>query len=280
MRFGFHISIAGGFCKVVGRARTRSCETIQIFSRNPRGWKSAPLDEKDVTAFRLEVAKSMISPVFVHLPYLPNLATRRSPFYDRSLRVLVGDLHRSEALSAPYLIMHMGSRLGSSREEAVRTLAESINRAFGEVENRTTLLLENTSGQGTQIGSSFEEVGWVIQEVADQSRIGVCLDTAHAYGAGYDISNRKGLDQTLHELDGFIGLERLLLVHLNDTKVPLGSGHDRHWHIGEGNIGLEGFRNIVNHPRLAHLPGIMETPRKNDDMDLKNMSVIRSLIEP
>ncbi|NIO04451.1 MAG: deoxyribonuclease IV [Proteobacteria bacterium] len=278
MRFGFHISIAGGFSKVVGRAKTRNCETIQIFSRNPRGWKSTPLDEKDVAAFRAEVAKSTISPVFVHLPYLPNLATRRSPFYNRSLGVLVGDLVRSETLSAPYLIMHMGSRLDSSRIEAVNTLAESINHAFCEVDNRTILVLENTSGQGTQIGSSFEEMGLVMQEVADQSRLGVCLDTAHAYGAGYDISNRKGLDQTLHELDRFIGLERLLLVHLNDTKVPLGSGHDRHWHIGEGNIGLEGFRNIVNHPCLSHLPGIMETPRKNDDMDLKNMSVIRGLI--
>ncbi len=189
------------------------------------------------------------------------------------------DLRRAERLSAPYVIMHMGSRLDSSREEAVDTLAESINHAFCEVDNRTILVLENTSGGGTQIGSRFEEIGQVIQSVEDQSRIGICLDTAHAYGAGYDLSTRKGLNTALKKLDRFVGLERLLLTHLNDTKVGLGSKKDRHWHIGRGNIGLRGFRNIVNDPRLSHLPGIMETPRKNDEMDRKNMSVIRSLLK-
>jgi len=279
MRFGFHISIAGGFSQVVERAKVRDCETIQVFSRNPRGWKSAALDKNDVATFRKDLAEAGIWPVFVHLPYLPNLATRRTPFYDRSLRVLMEDLRRAERLSALYGIMHMGSRLGSSREEAVDTLAESINHAFGEVENRTILLLENTSGGGTQIGSRFEEIGEVIQRVEDQSRIGICLDTAHAYGAGYDLSTRKGIDATLKKLDRFVSLEKLFLTHLNDTRVALGSQKDRHWHIGRGNIGLRGFRNIVNDPRLSHLPGIMETPRKNDEMDLKNMSVIRSLVK-
>ncbi|NIQ37577.1 MAG: deoxyribonuclease IV [Proteobacteria bacterium] len=279
MRFGFHVSIAGGFSKALGRAKARNCETIQVFSRNPRGWKSTPLDMEEVSRFRRGLRDEAISPVFVHLPYLPNLATKLTSFYDRSLSVLEEDLRRAEILSAQYLIMHMGSRLSSSRKEALRTLAESINRAFGEVENRTMLLLENTSGQGTQIGSRFEEIGAVIGKVENQDRIGVCLDTAHAYGAGYDMSNRQGLETTLGDLDRFVGLEKLFLIHLNDTKVPLGSQKDRHWHIGEGKIGLEGFRHIVNHPRLSDLPGIMETPRKNDRMDLKNMSVIRSLLE-
>lgn len=279
MRFGFHISIAGGFSKVVGRARIRNCETIQLFSRNPRGWDSSALDEKEVALFKKELTEAAISPVFVHLPYLPNLAARGSRFYNRSLRVLVEDLRRAEALSASYLIMHMGSRLDSAEQEAVNTLAESINRAFQEVENSIILLLENTSGQGTQIGWYFEEIGAVTKRVEDQGRIGVCLDTAHAFGAGYNIANRKGLDATLEEFDRFVGLQRLFLVHLNDTKVPLGSHRDRHWHIGKGRIGLKGFRNIVNDPRLCHLPGIMETPRENDDQDLKNMSVIQSLVE-
>jgi deoxyribonuclease-4 len=279
MRFGFHVSIAGGFSKAIERAKARNCETIQVFSRNPRGWKSTPLDMEEVSLFRRGLREGAISPVFVHLPYLPNLATKRTAFYDRSLSVLEEDLCRAETLSARCLIIHMGSRLGSPREEAVRTLAESINRAFGEVENRTMLLLENTSGQGTQIGSRFEEIGAVIDRVENQDRIGVCLDTAHAYGAGYDMSDRPGVEAALLELNRVVGIDKLFLIHLNDTKVPLGSQKDRHWHIGKGNIGLEGFRNIVNHPRLRSLPGIMETPRKNDKMDLRNMSVIRSLVE-
>jgi len=279
MRFGFHISIAGGFSKVVKRARTRRCETIQIFSRNPRGWVSIPLDQRDVTIFKEEVKEAGISPLFVHLPYLVNLATRQSDSYERSLSLLADDLRRAETLSAPYLIMHMGSRLASDEQEAVTTLAKSINRVFQEVENQIVLLLENTSGQGTQIGWRFEEIGAVIERVENKSRIGVCFDTAHAFGAGYDISTRRGLDATLIELDRFVGLEKLFLVHLNDTKVPLGSGRDRHWHIGKGLIGIEGFRNIVNHPRVSHLPGIMETPRKKDHEDLENMAVIQSLVE-
>jgi len=277
MRFGFHISIAGGFSKVVQRARVCRCQTIQIFSCNPRGWAHTPLNESDVAVFKEAVRKAEIFPVFVHLPYLVNLATRRSGFYIRSLRVLAEDLRRAETLSASYLIMHMGSRLDSAEQEAINTLAVSINRVFREVENQIILLIENTSGQGTQIGWRFEEIGAVIERVENQCRIGVCLDTAHAFGAGYDISSRKGLDATLRELHRFVGLERLFLIHLNDTKVPLGSRKDRHWHIGTGHIGIEGFRNIVNDPRLSHLPGIMETPRKNDHDDLKNMSVIQSL---
>ena len=264
---------------MVKRARTRRCETIQIFSRNPRGWVSIPLDQRDVTIFKEEVKEAGISPLFVHLPYLVNLATRQSDSYERSLSLLADDLRRAETLSAPYLIMHMGSRLASDEQEAVTTLAKSINRVFQEVENQIVLLLENTSGQGTQIGWRFEEIGAVIERVENKSRIGVCFDTAHAFGAGYDISTRRGLDATLIELDRFVGLEKLFLVHLNDTKVPLGSGRDRHWHIGKGLIGIEGFRNIVNHPRVSHLPGIMETPRKKDHEDLENMAVIQSLVE-
>jgi deoxyribonuclease-4 len=279
MRFGFHISIAGGFSKVVDRARIRGCETIQLFSRNPRGWDAAALDREEVEAFKRERAEASISPVFVHLPYLPNLATRRTPFYGRSFKVLCEDLRRAEVLSAPYLVMHMGSRLESDERDAVNTLAEGINRALREVANSVILLFENTSGQGTQIGSRFEEIGSVLRKIENQGRIGLCLDTAHAFGAGYNMATKRGLDVTLRELDRFVGLEKLSLVHLNDTRVPLGSHTDRHWHIGKGRIGVRGFRNIVNDPRLSHLPGIMETPRKNDQEDLENMATMRRLVD-
>jgi len=277
MRLGFHVSIAGGFSKVIGRAERLGCQTIQIFSRNPRAWTSTPLDGEDVARYKKDLKRTKIYPVFVHLPYLVNLATRESRSYEPSLRVVADDLVRAETLSASYLIMHVGTRLGSDAQAAVSTLAESINLVLREVENRIILLLENTSGQGTQIGWRIEEIGAVIERVESQHRIGVCLDTAHAFGAGYDISHREGLEDTLTELDRSVGLEKLFLIHLNDTKVPLGSHKDRHWHIGRGFIGLEGFRNIVNHPCLSHLPGIMETPRKRDNDDLENMAVTQRL---
>lgn len=278
MRFGFHISIAGGFSKVVERATIRDCETIQLFSRNPRGWNSMQIDQIEVTIFKDQLKEATISPLFVHLPYLPNLAAKHSRFYERSLKALAEDLRRSETLSAAYLVTHMGSRFDSGEGEAIDTLASSINWVFRKIENRVVLLLENMSGQGSQIGWRLVEIARVIERVEDQGRIGVCFDTAHAFGAGYDVSNRKGLDATLKEFDRFVGLEKLFLIHLNDTKVALGSRKDRHWHIGKGRIGLEGFRKIVNDPRLSHLPGIMETPRKNDQEDLDNMKTIRSLV--
>jgi deoxyribonuclease IV len=279
MRFGFHISIAGGFSKVAERARARGCETIQLFSRNPRGWKYSPLDEQDVRESRKSIVASGLFPVFLHLPYLANIGSRDSKFYTCSIDSIVTDLERAEALGARYLIIHIGHRLTSSEEEAVEAVGDGLNQAFGRVRNRVVLLLENTAGQGTEIGYSFEQIEKIIDGVVEKKRIGVCLDTAHAFGAGYDLSSRAGLEKTLESFDKAIGLKRLHLLHLNDSKTPLGSRRDRHWHIGEGYIGLDGFRNIVNHAWLKDLPGIMETPRDDTVEDLKNMRVIRSLVE-
>jgi deoxyribonuclease-4 len=279
MRFGFHISIAGGFPKILERAEVRGCETIQFFSRNPRGWKYEALDEDEVQTYRLLVQPSGLFPVFVHLPYLPNIASEKSKFYSRSVDSIVTDLERVQQLGAHYLIIHIGHRLESSEEEAMEAVSQGINQAFEKAPGRVILLLENTAGQGSEIGYSFEQIKRIIAGVDEKKRMGVCLDTAHTFEAGYDLSNREGIERTLESFDRTVGLKRLHLLHLNDSKTPLGSRKDRHWHIGEGHIGLEGFRNIVNHPSLRHLPGIMETPRTDTVEDLKNMKVIRSLVE-
>ncbi len=279
MRFGFHISISGGFSRIVERAEARGCETIQFFSRNPRGWSYSPLDKKEVEAFRSSLRSSALFPIFLHMPYLPNIASPRSKFYRRSIRSVVTDLQRAEQLGAQYLIIHIGHRKESSEEGAMEAVSQGINQAFEKVRNGVMLLMENTAGQGTEIGYTFEQIKKIVEGVHDGQRMGVCLDTAHAFEAGYDLSDNNGIDQTLEKFDRAIGLKRLYLLHLNDSKTPLGSRKDRHWHIGEGQIGLEGFRNLVNHPSLKHLPGIMETPRKDTVEDLKNMRVIRSLIE-
>jgi deoxyribonuclease-4 len=279
MRFGFHISIAGGFSKVIERARKRGCETIQLFSRNPRGWAYAPLDPQEVNRFREEFSRAPIFPLFIHMPYLPNLASEDRNLYGKSLDALQADLGRSSGLGAPYLIIHVGHRVGLSEDEAIHRIAKGINEAFQKVDNSVMLLLENTAGQGTEVGHTFSQLRKIIHGVDDRARMGVCLDTAHAFAAGYDLSTPRGLEKTLKEFGEEVGLEKLHLVHLNDTRSPPGSHVDRHWHIGEGNIGLEGFASIINHPLLVHLPGIMETPRKDDVEDLRNMEVIRNLVK-
>ena len=279
MRFGFHISIAGGFSKVAERARVRGCETIQLFSRNPRGWKYEPLDEGEVQAFRASNQSAGFFPVFLHLPYLPNIASMSSRFYSRSIDSIVTDLERADQLGARYLIIHIGHRMESSEEEAIRAVSQGINEVFKRVKNSVVLLLENTAGQGSEIGSTFEQIAAIIDGLDESERVGVCLDTAHSYEAGYDLSNKEGIERTLERVDRTFGLKRIHLLHLNDSKTPLGSRKDRHWHIGEGGIGLKGFRCLINHPLLRHLPGIMETPRTDTVEDLKNMKVIRKLVE-
>jgi deoxyribonuclease-4 len=279
MRFGFHISIAEGFSNVVERAKVRGCETLQLFSRNPRGWRYTPLDKSGVEEFRSSINASGLFPLFLHLPYLPNIASPQSKFYSRSIDSIAMDLERAQQLGAEYLIIHIGHRLESSEDEAIDAVSQGIHQAFEKVKNSVILLMENTAGQGTEIGYNFEQINKIIERVQENNRMGVCLDTAHSFESGYDLSNKDGIERTLESFDQTIGLKRLHLLHLNDSKTPLGSRKDRHWHIGEGHIGLEGFRYLINHPSIKHLPGIMETPRKDTVEDLRNMKVIRSLVE-
>jgi len=232
----------------------------------------------EVEAFRSSVQSSDLSPVFLHLPYLPNIASAKSKFYKRSIHSIATDLERAERLGAHYLISHIGHRLEASEDQAIEAVSQGIDQAFQKVKNAVILLMENTAGQGTEIGYAFDQIKKIIDGVSDHERVGVCLDTAHSFEAGYDLSNKDGIERTLEDFDQTLGLKRLHLLHLNDSKTPLGSRKDRHWHIGEGHIGREGFRCLVNHPLLSHLPGIMETPRKDTVEDLKNMKVIRSLV--
>jgi deoxyribonuclease-4 len=278
VRFGFHVSIAQGFSKVIENAQKADCQTIQVFSRNPRGWTYKAISASEAKQFKENLAASDIAPCFIHLPYLPNLASAQEELYGKSIDSLCEDLRRADALNISFLIIHVGNRGSLSEDEALAKVVSGINTSLHTVNNRVMILLENTAGQGTEIGFSFTQLKKIFSGVEDKSRIGICFDTAHAFAAGYDLSSTKGLDAALSEFDRLIGLQHLHLLHLNDAKCPLGSRADRHWHIGEGYIGLKGFKNIVNHPLLDHLPGIMETPRKDLKDDLRNMNVMRSLI--
>ncbi|UCG91104.1 MAG: deoxyribonuclease IV [candidate division WOR-3 bacterium] len=275
MKLGFHISIAGGFKNVLQRAEARGCETVQLFSRNPRGWKYSPLDPEDIALFKEGVKSKRISPVFVHMPYLPNLASSTTQLFKRSVDSLIEDLKRSEVIGAPFLIMHIGS--SEDNVKGMKQMMYGINRAFAQVRNNVVLLLENTAGSGHELGSEFEQLHEIMSGVDEKKRIGIVFDTAHAFEAGYDLRTKDRVAKTIERFDNVIGLRKLYAIHLNDSKTKLGSRSDRHWHIAQGEIG-RGMRYILTHPALQELPFIMETPRTNLKEDLMNMRAVKKLL--
>ena len=260
---------------MIARAQERQCETLQLFSRNPRGWKYGILDKADVELFRKQLADHDIRPIFVHLPYLPNLASSDSGLFMKSLDSLIEDLQRCTFIGAPFLIMHVGSNPDAA--QGLRQISEGINGALSRVKSSTRLLLENTAGQGHELGYSFEQIKSIIDRVEDKKRIGVVFDTAHAFAAGYDLRTKIAVNATFRKLHKILGLAKLYLVHLNDSKAECGSRRDRHWHIAQGSIGM-GMYHILHHAALEELPFIMETPRTNLKEDLMNMNKVRQLL--
>ncbi len=277
MRFGFHISIAGDLTRVAERAAQLSCRTVQIFAGNPRGWKSRDLDPAKILALREDLPRRDIAPLFVHMPYLPNLAAEDGELYEKSVHVLSDMLERAGKLGASGLVTHPGHYGRKGEAEALRRISAAVNHALTAVPDGVPILFENTAGQGKEVGSQFRQLGILLKQAKDRSRVGVCLDTAHAFAAGYDFSTKDGLDLALAEFRKTIGLKNLRLLHLNDAKAPLGSRVDRHWHIGEGYIGAEGMKRIVTHPFLMELPAVMETPKKRADDDIRNMETVLRL---
>ena len=279
IRLGFHISISEGFAAAAEKARRLGCRTMQIFTRNPRGW--APprgIDPDEAEKFRSVLAGYGIDPLVVHMPYLPNFASPDEPLYERSVAVLMDELERAGKLGAGYLVLHVGHRKNSSEEDAFSRVAAAINRVCGDAAGKPMLLLENTAGQGTEVGSSFLHLARIMDMIEYQERIGICFDTAHAWGAGYNLATAAGIADTLAEFDKYLGWDRLRLIHLNDAKATRGAGIDRHDHIGQGLIGREGFRLLLHHPKLSALPFIMETPKKSDEDDRENMKVVKRLL--
>jgi deoxyribonuclease-4 len=275
MRIGFHISIAGGFKNVIERAKVRGCQTIQLFSRNPRVWKYCPLDENDIALFRKSLDREDIFPIFIHMPYLPNLASSDNHLFKRSVDSMIEDLTRSEKIGARFLIMHVGS--SENEERGIMRMVDGINRALFKVKNKVILILENTAGSGNELGYTFKQIKEIIDRVDQKKRTGVVFDTAHGFEAGYDLRTQEGVNTTIEEFDELIGLDRLYLIHLNDSKTKFGSHRDRHWHIARGEIG-DGMKYILHHPALQEKPFIMETPRTNLKEDVMNMRMVRRLL--
>ncbi len=278
MRAGFHISIAGGLDKVVPRALEVGCECMQLFSRSPRSFRAKDLDLAQAAQLRAGARQAGIRPVFLHAPYVVNLAAGVPRLWGASVRILRQELRRGALLGASYVLVHPG-RCGASRpDDALWAAAEGLTVALRACSGGVRLALENTAGQKGELGSSLEELALLARAV-DPERIAVMLDVAHLYQAGYPIDEPTGLNETLSKADELIGLDRVVGLHLNDSRTPRGSRVDRHWHLGEGLIGTDGLRGIVRHPRLNSLPAVMETPRSGIKDDLKNMRTLRSLLE-
>lgn len=275
---GAHTSIAGGVQNAIYAGREIGCDVVQIFSKNQMQWQARPLTEEDCDRFRRAVAETGVQPMTVHDAYLINLGSPKPDVYRRSYRAFIDELRRCEMLGVPYLVMHPGSHLGEGEEAGIRRIAESVRRAHAESGvQRTVILLENTAGQGTNIGYRFAHLRDIIDLSGLEDRIAVCVDTCHAFAAGYDIRTPEAYRATKEEFDRVIGLEKLRAFHVNDSRRELGSRVDRHERIGQGKIGREAFRLLVNDPDFRDIPMILEIAGGND-VYRENIELLRGMV--
>lgn len=279
MYIGAHVKASGGVWKAVEAGVALGCEAIQFFAGSPRTWKPTLYKPADAERFRAARAASPIRFAVIHTIYLINLASEREDFYENSVAALLGAVAAAEQLGVEAVVTHIGSHQGSGFAAGLERVRVALRRALAESEgSEVRILLENTAGAGGTMGVTFEELGAMIDAVDGHPRVGICLDTAHIFAAGCELRTAAGLDETVARLDAACGLERLVMVHLNDSKAPLASNRDRHENIGEGEIGREGFRLIMRHPAFRDVPGILEVPGfANTGPDRENIEILREL---
>jgi deoxyribonuclease-4 len=277
-KIGLHLPIAGGLHNALLKARELSCETVQIFSRNPRGWMARPLSVEEVERFHSLRAETQLSPVVVHANYLINLASADETIREKSRASFREEIERALLLGADYLVVHPGSARGACEADALSTCALSLKAACAHLElGAFRILLENTAGQGECIGHRFEHLRELI-EACPELNLGVCFDTAHAFTAGYDIRDSDGLAATFEALDAHVGMNNVRAVHFNDSKAEYNSRVDRHWHIGLGHIGAHALRRVARHPKLSQAAFLLETPQDETGDDRRNLEALRSFI--
>jgi len=274
---GAHMSIAGGLPNALRRGREVGCSVVQIFLKNQVQWAGRPLLAEEVAEFRREQAATRIRTVFAHATYLINLAAPDEAEWLRAIGAFHDELERAERLGLPFVVIHPGSHRGAGREAGVRRVARALDDLHARTAGyRVRIALENTAGAGNLLGARAEELGAILDAVRAPERVAVCLDTCHLFAAGYDIRTPAGLATTLERYRAAVGLERIVAFHLNDARAGLGSGLDRHQHIGRGQIGPGAFRALLRHPRLRRVPMALETP-KEDRWDQRNLATLRRL---
>jgi len=281
MKFGAHMSTAGGVWRALQRGRSINCDAIQIFVKNNMRWFGKPPLPNDLALYANELVASHFTCVFGHTGYLINLGASPSQNRDNSIKSLIQEVQIGTTLGLPFLVMHPGAHLGSGEEGAIKQIVEGLDQVFAETKRSPVrIALENTAGQGTCLGSKIEHLASIYDRVKNPNRLALCLDTAHLFAAGFDIRSAKGWNNAIGTVEKLIGLKQIVAFHLNDSRTDLGSRVDRHAHIGEGKIGLAGFRIVVNDHRFKNTPACLETP-KSDTLreDVENLRTLRSLVK-
>src|SRR5437667_1568359 len=277
---GAHMSIRGGVSMAIERARSIRCTAMQMFVKNNMQWFARALTREEIRAFLNHVQRGELLSVFGHANYLINLAATNPLFHTNSIRALAEELVRTDQLELPFLVLHPGAHLGAGEEAGLEKIVDSVDEVFGKIPKvKTKIALEITAGQGSCIGHRFEHLAHIIDNVREPERLCICLDTAHLFAAGYDIGTESGIRKTFRGFDRKIGLDRLVAIHLNDSKTGRGSRVDRHEHIGKGKIGLDAFRFIMRDRRLNKIPKVLETPKGKDlREDVMNLQTLRALV--
>lgn len=279
MKVGCHVSISGSIDMAIDNAVERKCTAFQIFTRNPRGWHAKDLSEENITKFKSKLKASKIDRLAIcaHMPYLPNLATPKEEGFEKSVKTLIGEVERCAQLGIPYLVTHLGSHLGTGDEAGIKKLVKGLIMA-GQTKNDVIILLENTAGQKNSVGSNFKQLGEIFKQLTPAKKFGVCLDTCHAFVAGYDLRTEKNVKETFDEFDKYVGIKNLKILHLNDAKGDLGCNLDRHYHLGLGGIGEKGISSVVKFANKKKIPIILETPIDDDRDDFENVRIAKGFV--
>jgi deoxyribonuclease-4 len=287
---GAHVSVAGGLPRAVERAVVHRCDAFQIFAKNANQWRGRTLPPEEAAAFRAAVAAAGLPPVVSHASYLINLAARSPGLRSQSIAAMADELERARALGLFGVVLHPGSYTDGREDDGIALIADALVQLIDRCDRGGPMvILEQTAGQGTSIGATFEHLAAIIARMNGDPQVGVCLDTCHLLAAGYDIRSVQGYARTFDRFDGLLGFDRLKVFHLNDSKKPLGSRVDRHEHIGKGHVGLATFRRLLNDKRFVHLPMLLETPKAGDGrptgpivadrFDERNLRALRKLVD-
>ena len=276
MQVGCHVSASGSIDKSVDNAVERDCSAFQIFTRSPRSWHAKELTKEVIDAFKSKLKDSKIDrfAICAHMPYLPNLATPKDDAFEKSVNTLISEVERCAQLGIPYLVTHLGSHLGTGEEAGIKKLVEGLTKA-GQTKNDVIILLENTAGQKNSVGSDFKQLGEIFKQLKPGKKFGVCLDTCHAFVAGYDLRTADKVKETFKEFDKHVGIENLKILHLNDARGEIGCNLDRHYHLGLGGIGEEGITSVVKFANKKKIPIILETPIDDDRDDFENVKIAK-----
>ena len=282
MKFGAHESIAGGVFNAIYFAQKATCDLVQMFNKSNNQWRAKKLETAEVDKFFAAQQETGVGVACSHAGYLINLASPDPALNQKSYDSFKEEMERCNLLKITNLVIHPGSHVGTGEEAGLNRIADNLNKVLGELkDNIVTVCLETTAGQGSNLGYTFEQIAYLIDKTEDKAHVGVCMDSCHVFAAGYPLADPTEYNKTIQAFDDIIGLSKLRVLHLNDSKKGLGSKVDRHEHIGKGELGIEAFRNIVNDKRLAKIPMVIETPKEEDELatDAKNLKILRDLVK-